>query len=300
MHDLAQAKNDDVLRLWQGLGYYNRARNMHKCAKIIVDEYNGAFPSTMKALLTLPGIGRYTAAAIASLAFNEAVPVVDGNVYRVMARYFGIDIDITSGKAYDYFYQLSLSFIDKTQPANYNQAVMEFGAIFCVPQQPNCENCVLKQGCVAFSKGTQHQYPVKKKKPKKTKRHFTYLIMQNGDHFLMRQRKDKDIWPGLFEFMLIETSRKQNLDLIEHPVLEKLRNSKAIIDIDEKNIQHVLTHQLLSVNFVVVNLDNEQDLARELITDNYQWYNWQAAENLPKPILLANYLHKRMKSINLQ
>ena len=300
IEDLAAASEDEVLRLWQGLGYYSRARNLHKCAKVIISTHKGNFPKTMKSLLALPGIGRYTAAAIASLAFDEAVPVVDGNVYRVLARYFGIEIDIGTSKAFSHFYDLSLTLIEKATPGDYNQAVMEFGALYCTPKQPNCEHCVLQQGCVAFANSLQKQLPVKKSKPKSRERYFYYFIIQNDDKILMRQRTAKDIWQGLYEFLLIEQTQLTLTNLLDHPDLEKIKGSDVNIAINDKIIRHVLTHQLLYVNFAVISIGKNSKLINALPTDGFKWYDMQEVEELPKPVLLANYLDTNMNSINLQ
>jgi A/G-specific adenine glycosylase len=296
---LAAASEDEILRLWQGLGYYSRARNLHKCAKVVVSEHQGKFPDNMKSLLTLPGIGRYTAAAIASLAFNEAVPVVDGNVYRVLARYFGVEIDIGTSKAFTHFYNLGVSLINKSAPGDYNQAVMEFGALHCTPKQPDCENCVLQQGCEAYAKSLQTRLPVKKRKQKSKKRYFYYFVILHDDKILMRQRTKKDIWQGLYEFLLIEQSQTAVVSLQDHPALKKLSNYNAEIIINDKIIRHVLTHQLLYVNFAIVSIEKSTKLIDELETEDFKWYDLNEVDKLPKPILLANFLDTYMKSINL-
>ena len=297
---LAGAEEEEVLRLWQGLGYYTRARNLHQCARIIVDEYQGLFPETMAALLTLPGIGRYTAAAIASLAFNEPVPVVDGNTYRLLARYFGDETDISSSAAFNHFYQLSQSLLDSQNPGDYNQAVMEFGALYCVPRQPDCGQCVLQQGCVARARGRQALLPVKKRKTKTRTRNLFYLLVVSGDKLLMRQRPPGDIWQGLYEPVLIEHGSTTTLASLQHPVLTTINNLGLPVVRDEKNIRHQLSHQRLNVNFAIVNLNGRQQHARQLVTDEYDWYDLTSVEALPKPVLIANYLDTHLNSINLQ
>ena len=298
--DLANAPEDEVLRLWQGLGYYSRARNLHKCAKIIALEHDGRFPQTMNELLDLPGIGRYTAAAIASLAFNEQVPVVDGNVYRVLARYFAVDLDIASSKAYDHFYQLSLSLIDRKVPGDYNQALMEFGALQCKPANPDCDTCVLNNGCEAFANNSQGKLPIKRKKPKARKRYFYYLVLRKDNKFLLRQRTDRDIWQGLYEFVLIENDAIKNFTEIEHPILSKLKNIDVEFNIDDKLIRHLLTHQQLNVNFAIINIKENLDFYQSLATDRYYWYSLEELEELPKPVLISKYLDTYLNSINLQ
>jgi A/G-specific adenine glycosylase len=254
----------------------------------------------MKSLLTLPGIGRYTAAAIASLVFNEAAPVVDGNVYRVLARYFGIQLDIRSSKAFSHFYDLSLSLIDKSAPGDYNQAVMEFGALYCTPKQPDCEHCVLQLGCEANAKSQQKELPIKKRKLKSKKRYFNYFIIQQENKLLMRQRTERDIWQGLYEFLLIEQTQPVVASLLDHPALKKISNRNAEITINDKIIRHVLTHQLLYVNFAIVSIKNSTKLIDELATEEFNWYDLNEVDELPKPVLLANFLDTYLKSINLQ
>ena len=300
IEDLAAADEDEILRLWQGLGYYTRARNLHKCARDIVAHHQGKFPGSMKLLLTLPGIGRYTAAAIASLAYNEAVPVVDGNVYRVLARYFGSEIDIASSKAFAYFYNLSITLIDKLAPGDYNQAVMEFGALFCTPKNPDCENCVLQQGCMAKANSLQSELPVKKRKPKSKKRYLYYFVVTHDDKILMHKRTAKDIWRGLYEFLLIEEAKPLTSDIIDHPDLGVFRGNDVEIAINEKIIRHVLTHQVLYVNFAVVNIDKSSKLIKKLISADFKWYDQEVIEGLPKPVLLVNFLDTYLNSINLQ
>jgi len=298
--DLANASEEEVLRLWQGLGYYSRARNLHKCAQIIARELDGKFPETMKELLPLPGIGRYTAAAIASLAFDEAEPVVDGNVYRVLARYFAVELDIASSKAYDHFYQLSQSLIDNNAPGDYNQAIMEFGALHCKPNNPDCDNCVLNGGCEAFANGSQNNFPVKRKKPKARKRYFYYLVVRYGNKFLLRQRIERDIWQGLYEFVLIENDKIENFSHLDHPIFSKIKNIDVKFEIDDKLIRHLLSHQQLNVNFAVINIKESSDFYHSLATDRYYWYSLQELEELPKPVLISNYLDTYLNSINLQ
>ena len=300
IEDLADASEDEVLRLWQGLGYYSRARNLHKCAKVIVSEYHGKFPNNSKLLLTLPGIGNYTSAAIASLVFNEAAPVIDGNVYRVLARYFGIELDIGTSKAFGYFYDLSLSLIDKTAPGEYNQAVMEFGALHCTPKQPDCQHCVLQSGCEANAKSLQKELPVKKRAKKSKERCFNYFVIMLDDKILMRQRTEKDIWQGLYEFLLIERPQSATTDILNHPALKNIRSSNSEITTNDKIIRHVLSHQMLYVNFAVIRIDKNNHLISELTTEEFRWYNLNEVEELPKPVLLANFLDTYLNSINLQ
>ncbi len=204
--DMAAAPEEQVLKLWQGLGYYSRARNLHGTAKYIAHELEGNFPPDYEGLLKLKGVGEYTAAAIASIAYGEAVPVVDGNVYRVLSRYFGIDTDISSSSAKKKFTALATSLMPKDKASEFNQAMMEFGALQCVPKSPDCTVCVLNADCVAFTTGRVAELPVKLKKTKVTNRYFNYLIIQDAEEkSIVQKRTAKGIWHNLYEFPLIET-----------------------------------------------------------------------------------------------
>lgn len=203
--DLANAPEDDVLKLWQGLGYYSRARNLHKTAKIIQEHHNGTFPTTYNELLQLKGIGPYTAAAIASFAFKEQKAVVDGNVFRVLSRHFAIDeaIDSTQGKKT--FEALANSLIPSDQPDTFNQAIMEFGALQCTPKTPNCEQCVFQHSCLSFGSEAVLNRPFKSKKTKVRKRYFNYFVFENEGSYAFKKRETKDIWMELYEFPMLET-----------------------------------------------------------------------------------------------
>ena len=190
--DLANAPEEEILRTWQGLGYYSRARNLHACARAIVNERNGQFPDNYKDLLHLKGVGPYTAAAIASFAYKEQIAVVDGNVYRVLARFFGLDVDISSHQGKKDFGQLANKLIPKHSPDQYNQAIMEFGALQCVPKKPNCEQCPISSECYAFQNGLVETLPVNEKKVKVKSRYFLYYHIQIEGHTVVRTRKEKD------------------------------------------------------------------------------------------------------------
>jgi A/G-specific adenine glycosylase len=290
VQSLASAKEQDVLRLWQGLGYYTRARNLHKGAKKVVDEYNGVFPSTFIELQKIPGIGSYTAAAIASISFREKVAVVDGNVFRVLARIFGIDEDILSGQGKATFFKLANELISPEEPDTFNQAIMEFGALQCVPKNPVCEICIFKKQCIAYNSDLQALLPVKAKKAKVRKRYFYYFVISKEKKLLMRQRGGKDIWQGLHDFFVIER---------EKPVsLEKLLKGKTGLNhvkkIPSENIslvyKHVLSHQMLLATFIEVPW-NEKFQSHELFNaDEYRFYTVRKISDLPKPVLISRYL----------
>src|SRR6478735_4517688 len=211
--DLANASEQEVLKLWQGLGYYSIARNLHATAKYVAFELNGIFPDNYKDLLKLKGVGEYTAAAIASFSYNETVAVVDGNVFRVLSRYFDVETDISLASAKKEFQDLAHELIPKGEAALFNQAIMEFGALQCVPKSPDCENCVMNSGCLALQKKKVAELPVKTKKTKVRNRFFNYLILEDDEsRTIVNQRTDKGIWHKLYEFPLIETELEEDFE----------------------------------------------------------------------------------------
>ena len=205
VNEFANADEGAILKLWQGLGYYSRGRNMLKTAKVIRDDYNGRFPDSYDQLIKLKGIGEYTAAAIASFAANEAKAVVDGNVYRVLARYFGIDEPINSTKGKKTFQELAARLINKQQPGLHNQAMMEFGAMLCKPKNPACGICPVRQGCYAFLHNAINSLPVKLNKIKVRERYFNYFLVLDGENILLNKRNDKGIWANMYDLPAIES-----------------------------------------------------------------------------------------------
>jgi A/G-specific adenine glycosylase len=286
--DLANAKEQKVLRLWQGLGYYTRARNLHKCAKEVVKSFNNEFPTTFEKLKSLPGIGDYTAAAIASIAFHEPVAVVDGNVFRVLSRIFGIDEPINSPQGKKIFTQLANELVDSKKPGEHNQAVMEFGALFCTPKNPSCPTCVFKSTCFAAIKGLQAVLPVKIKSKTSRKRYFYYIVIQKGDSLLMKKRDQKDIWHGLYDFHLIEKTRPVAIKkLLEDEFFSKISSKSLAIRITETH-RHVLTHQIIITRFIVVKCTN----AITINDKNLKLYSKKRISALPKPVLVSQFLAK--------
>ena len=207
---LAAAPEDEVLKLWQGLGYYSRARNLHAAARQVVERFGGRFPVALEEVRSLRGVGDYTAAAICSAAYDAPCAVVDGNVYRVLARLFDLDapIDSTAGKRT--FAELAQMQLDKRCPGRYNQAVMDFGALQCTPAQPGCADCPLASRCLALAAGTVAERPVKQTKTKVRDRWFNYLHVSSGDRTLLRRREGRDIWQGLYEFPLMKPKGPPN------------------------------------------------------------------------------------------
>lgn len=258
--ELAIADEQQVLKLWQGLGYYSRARNLHQTAQYIANELDGVFPNSYASLIQLKGIGEYTAAAIASFAYNEPVPVVDGNVFRVVSRYFGIESDINTGKTKKEFTALAAELLSKEQPALFNQAIMEFGAMHCTPKNPDCENCIFNSSCVALQKGLVGQLPFKSKKIKIRKRYFNYIVLQDKKgNTKIQQRTDKGIWHNLYEFPLFETTQEEGFETIAPLIKNDTDFGDSVVSIQEANpisLIHKLSHQHLYIKFWKVTVNN--------------------------------------------
>jgi A/G-specific adenine glycosylase len=250
--DLAKASLDEILKIWQGLGYYSRARNLHETAKKIVSEYDGRFPTDYSSLLKLKGIGPYTAAAIASIAFNEPVAVLDGNAFRFLARYFGAGLPVNSSEGKTAFNKLANSILDRSNPGIHNQAVMEFGAIQCTPLNPDCINCPLRDSCYAFSKDMIRELPVKKTHASIKERYFNYLVITSGEKIFLRKRVENGIWKMLYEFPLIEVSSQLKEDeIIDSPHWRQILDTSIAIKIRNisKPYKHMLTHQTIYARF---------------------------------------------------
>lgn len=288
--DLANADESYVLKLWQGLGYYSRARNLHFTAKHVAQHLNGEFPNNYKDLLKLKGVGDYTASAIASICFNEPTAVVDGNVYRVLSRYFGIPTPINSTKGIKDFKELAQSLIDAEQIGIYNQAIMDFGALQCKPKSPDCTCCPLTESCVALEKNMVHELPVKEKKIKIKKRFFNYLVLNDDEKTILNKRKGKGIWEGLYEFPLLETTESIHLDeLIKKEEFVSLFPKDAKISLhNSTDIVHKLSHQHLHTKFWVITTK----------TESINLINWSEIDEYPVPILIHNFLNEYKNSKN--
>lgn len=252
--DLAAAPEDEVLKQWQGLGYYSRARNLHSTAKEIVLKHGGAFPKNYADIRSLKGIGDYTAAAITSFAWGLPHAVVDGNVYRLLARLFGLETPIDSVGGKKEFQQLADVLLDCKQAALHNQAVMEFGALYCRPKNPDCANCIFATRCLAYAAGKVHVLPVKAKKTKVRDRYFNYLVLiDKKGRVLLRRREERDIWQGLYEFPLIESDNSLHTqELLKLPHFSSLAGSGGIIVKHSDPYIHLLSHQRLHARFIVV------------------------------------------------
>ncbi|KGO91443.1 A/G-specific adenine glycosylase [Flavobacterium subsaxonicum] len=284
VHDMAAAPEEQVLKLWQGLGYYSRARNLHATAKQVAFDMGGNFPDSYSGLLQLKGVGDYTAAAIASISYGEAVPVVDGNVYRVLSRVFGVETDISSSGAKKEFTALAASLMPHKQASAFNQAMMEFGALQCVPKNPDCSICIFNRDCVAFLTGKVSQLPVKLKKTKVTNKFFNYLIVKDpNSNTIINRRGDKGIWFGLYEFPLLET---ESLTSTEETIA--LIKAFAPLGFTPKGIQllhpnviiHKLSHQKLHIRFWEVTSDAE--LPESIDIEQVKTY--------PFPIVIHNFI----------
>lgn len=282
--DLANADEEKVLKLWQGLGYYSRARNLHKTAQYIAYELNGVFPATYKDLLQLKGVGEYTAAAIASFSYNEAVPVVDGNVFRVLSRYLDVETDIALASAKKEFAALAFELMPKDNPAIFNQAIMEFGALQCVPKNPDCTICVFNDSCAALQKKKVDQLPVKLKKLKVRNRYFNYIMLSDAEEkTLIQKRTSKGIWHNLYEFPLIETDKEEDFEFVSNAVQQESFFANPIISMracNEKSIVHKLSHQHLHIKFWKLNVKGvvENGIAKEDLSQ------------YPFPIVIHNFI----------
>ena len=289
VEDLANAEESKVLKMWQGLGYYSRARNLHYTAKYISNKLCGQFPTSYKELIKLKGIGDYTASAISSICFDEPAAVVDGNVYRVLARFFKIDTPINSTKGIKEFKSLAQSLLDTKNPGVYNQAIMDFGALQCKPKSPNCHQCPMSSNCIAFEKELVKQLPVKEKKLKVKKKYFNFFVFVTNEHkTIFEERKGKGIWQGLYQFPLIETNKEVHLeDLDNLPEFQALVSSNAVIQLfNEDSIIHKLSHQHLFTKFWIIKTDYH----------NRATTNWDTLELFPTSVLIANF----MKEYNLK
>ncbi|MTI31472.1 A/G-specific adenine glycosylase [Cytophagales bacterium RKSG123] len=295
VQSLAQAEEEEVLRLWQGLGYYSRARNLHACAQMITKEYEGTFPTNYEELLKLKGVGKYTAAAIASFAFKQDVPVVDGNVFRLLSRYFGITEDIAIPKSFKSFFELGQKLIPKKEPDIYNQAVMEFGAIQCTPKNPDCKNCNLADSCFANSNQRQEELPVKTKKVKVRDRYFHYFVIKLKDQLIMKKRGRNDIWQGLYDFFLIEENSFQSPDQWENKnILSLLAQPEVELQNESKIYKHLLTHQRIYAKFFEIEIKDQFVINKQLKSSGLDFFNFNEIKNLPKSILISNYLDEKV------
>ncbi|MBK0384374.1 A/G-specific adenine glycosylase [Pedobacter sp. SD-b] len=247
----ANASEDQILKMWQGLGYYSRGRNMLKTAKVVQNEFNGVFPVAYADLITLTGIGEYTAAAISSFSSNEAKAVVDGNVYRVIARYFGVATPINSTSGKKEFQAIADNLLNRDNAGEHNQAMIEFGALQCKPKNPDCPVCPFQSSCYAYQHQKTNELPVKLKKLKIRERFFYFFIIHNKEEILIKRRDNNDIWAGLHDLPSIEFKERTGLEMVfSDPNFNQWFNDKSVIQKTSEEIKHVLTHQRLYARFV--------------------------------------------------
>lgn len=287
--DLAKAKEQTVFKLWEGLGYYNRCRNLLATAKVIATNYKGVFPNDYETLLTLKGVGPYTAAAIASFAFNAPYAVLDGNVFRVIARYEGIDTptDTTVGKKI--FKTRAATLLDKKRAGLYNQAIMDFGATVCKPMAPNCNACPLQKTCVAHTTAQVNQLPIKEKQLIKKERRLYYFLLQVKDEIWVSERKHKDIWQGLFEFYILDAGKKMLWNEVSTKQFLKEQLGVTSIRLLDRSteIKQQLTHQIVTAQFIRVALTKKP----AGITMG-KWQKISKLKALPFPKLINQYFNE--------
>ncbi len=280
--ELAEANEEEVLKVWQGLGYYSRARNMHHAAKTILSLHGGKFPEDYASIRNLKGIGDYTAAAIASISFNLPYAVVDGNVFRVLSRLFGIftSIDTSAGKKE--FHSLAQMMLDTAQPGQFNQALMELGAIQCIPDRPDCENCPLSTKCYAYAHQSVSVFPVRSKQVKQKARYLNYLYLTNKEYLFLEKRGDQDIWRNMYQFPLIETTEPVSAEaVIGSEAWETILTGQSytIESVSNEKI-HLLTHQRLHIRFFSVQLQTEKQPENLIATAKSEISGYP----VPKPI----------------
>jgi A/G-specific adenine glycosylase len=290
---LTLAKDREVYKVWEGLGYYSRCKNLIASARLICEKHNGVFPKKHEEILALKGIGNYTASAISSFAFNQPYAVVDGNVLRVLARFFGKYIPVNSTEGKKYFSKLAQSLLDKKYPGKYNQALMDFGATICKPAAPLCLECPLRKKCIAFSENKVNTLPVNTKKIIQKNRFFNYLLVHYKNTFYVRKREGKDIWENLYEFILIES--KEWIDNADITVNEEIQQS---LNQEEFRIEYLspkksqkLTHQLITGRFIHIKIE------KPLVNADYFGVNKKQLKLLPFPKFIASHLAEKNVSL---
>ena len=291
---LAEADEQEVLKYWQGLGYYSRARNLHATAQRLKTEFNSCFPSDYRTVLSLKGIGEYTAAAIVSFAFNQAYPTVDGNVFRVLSRLFAIAIPIDSGKGKAYFTELAGRLIDKADPGLFNQALMEFGALQCVPGQPDCAACPLQPKCEAFAANAVLRLPVKQHQTKTKEVFLYYFHIRHNDRFYLVKRQEKGIWRNLFEFPCVESEKTLSFErLVETAAFQSIFPASTGLDFKLviQNRKHVLSHRIVYATFYEVDCSEIASRQTDSLREAIQ-VSPEDLENYPLHRLMELYFEK--------
>jgi len=288
---LASASIDDLYKVWEGLGYYRRARHMHQAAQRIVVEFDGVFPSTYDEILALDGVGPYAAAAIGSFAFGLPYPVIDGNVYRVISRIYGIYEEIDGAEGKKKTHRIVDRIFDRTDPASFNQAIMDFGALQCKPRQPDCSSCPLHMECHARKKNVVGDLPKKKTKKPRKKRYFYYLIFRDGEQIWIRKRKSQDVWQNLYEFYLVEVAKPSSWS----DILSELPAGSQLLS-TSNTYQQLLTHQQIFATFAEIKID-----VRELQNkvDGMMRINREKLKNFAFPKVIDCYLGDNSVTLNL-
>jgi A/G-specific adenine glycosylase len=287
--DFAAASEDEILNMWQGLGYYSRGRNMHRTAQMVMEEHAGYFPKKYDELIKLKGIGEYTAAAISSFAANEVKAVVDGNVFRVLARFFGIEEPINSSKAKKLFTEIANDVIDRDDPSTSNQALMEFGALQCRPKNPLCGNCPLRISCQAFKLSVVDKLPRKLKKAPSRNRYFNYLVVLSEGRILMQKRGGNDIWENLYQFPLFESEHPQDaLQVLTSDKFKEMFGEAVVLSVFGP-VKHVLSHQNINAQFISIDILNPNI---DLIKNNFFFAELKDLEQLAQPQLIFSFVKK--------
>src|SRR5271154_778919 len=289
---LAKAPRQKIYKLWEGLGYYTRCKNLIETATVISNHYHGKFPSSYDEIKSLKGVGSYTAAAIASFAYNLPYGVVDGNVIRILSRYFGITSPANTSQGKKIYAELAQSLLPKENAAIYNQAIMDFGAVICKPRNPLCNQCVQKKECQAFQNDWVNILPVKEKKIIKKQRWFYYFIIENKNAVYIKQRKEKDIWQNLFEFFLLEKEHPidKNELLNAKEIQQFLKNTKKTITEISPNFKQQLTHQTIHAQFFLIKVKT----ASSLLKKNYLLVPKKQLNKYAFPKIIASYLQKNV------
>lgn len=282
IHELANASEDEVLKLWEGLGYYSRARNLHATAKFISQQLDGKFPDSYQSILSLKGVGPYTAAAIGSIAFCLPVAAVDGNVFRVLSRYFAIEKSIDAADVKKAITEMAQSILDESDPGNHNQAMMELGATVCTPKYPKCDECPIQDSCIGKQKKLQASLPIRTKKTKVRNRYFYYIIEEFAETIAIQKRGNGDVWQGLHEFRLIEKAKEYHASKIIDEL--NLDSASKLVSVSEQ-FKHVLSHQRIYAQFIHLKYHSKPKTKRK-------WVSVDELSTFAFPRLITRYLEK--------
>ena len=288
----ASATEEEILKLWQGLGYYSRGRNMHQTSREVMEEHAGYFPKNYDSLIRLKGIGEYTAAAISSFSSNEAKAVVDGNVFRLLSRYFGIDTPINTGKGKKIFTDLANELLDQTQAGTFNQAMMEFGSLQCKPKNPDCTVCPVQTSCEARLKNKINDLPVKLKSQKSKDRYFNYIIAIKNSKILVNKRRPGDIWENMIDLPLFETDSPIEVpDLIQSENFIKTFGKQVLVRSISKPVKHILSHQKLNTRFIHIEQFTEEFIPNQ----NWFYVSKEELDKLSQPKLIFPFFETFIK-----